>query len=56
LFSITVFSVRNALQAFRFLSDEAVYDWDAQQLVEIIGSTDGVLRDWKAWMKARYFE
>jgi hypothetical protein len=30
-----VFSFQNAIQAFRFLSSEvAVYDWDAQQLVE----------------------
>jgi hypothetical protein len=52
-----VFSLRNALQAFRLLSsDEAICDWNAQQLVEVIGSTDSMLKGWEAWMKARYFE
>jgi len=51
-----VFSHRNAIQAFRLLSsDEAICGWDAQELVEIIGSTDEMLQDWKAWMMARYF-
>jgi hypothetical protein len=51
-----VFSLRNAIRAFRFISsDEAVCDWDAQQLVEIISSTDDVLKNWEAWMMARYF-
>jgi hypothetical protein len=51
-----VFSFRNAIQAFRFISSEqAICDWDAQELVEVISSTDDVLKDWKSWMMARYF-
>jgi hypothetical protein len=51
-----VCSVRNAIRAFRFLSsDEAICDWDARELVEIIGSTDDVLKNWEAWMRGRYF-
>lgn len=51
-----VFALRNAIRAFRFLSsDEAMCDWDAQQVVEVISSTDDLLGAWKAWMMARYF-
>jgi hypothetical protein len=51
-----VFSIRNAIQAFRFISsDEAICDWNAQELVEVIGSTDDMLKGWKAWMVERYF-
>lgn len=49
-------ALRNAIQAFRFLSfDEAICDWDAQQVVEVIGATDDRLTDWARWMRARFF-
>jgi hypothetical protein len=52
-----VFSVRNAIKAFQLLSsEEAICDWNAQELVGIIGSTDETLRDWQGWMTARYFD
>jgi hypothetical protein len=49
-------ALRNAIRAFQSISiDGALRDWNAQKLVEIIGSTDEMLKDWKAWMVGRYF-
>jgi|HubBroStandDraft_6_1064221.scaffolds.fasta_scaffold106347_2 hypothetical protein len=49
-------ALRNAIRAFRAISiDSALRDWNAQKLVEVIGSTDEKLKDWKAWMVGRYF-
>jgi hypothetical protein len=48
---------RNAIRAIQSIStDRAICDWKAQELVEVIGSTDEKLKDWKAWMVGRYFE
>jgi len=46
----------NAIRALQSIStDRAIYDWKAQELVEVISSTDEKLKDWKAWMVGRYF-
>jgi len=51
-----VFSIQNAVQAFRLLSSEdAICDWDAGRVVELIESTDDELKQWRTWMGARYF-
>jgi hypothetical protein len=48
---------RNAIRAFQSIStDGAVCDWNAQKLVEVIGSTDKTITDWNAWMRGRYFD
>lgn len=47
---------RDAIRAFRSISiNGAISDWNAQKLVEVIGSTDEKIKDWKAWMVGRYF-
>jgi hypothetical protein len=49
-------ALRNAIREFRSISiDWALGDWNAQELVEVIGSTDEKLKDWKVWMVGRYF-
>jgi hypothetical protein len=49
-------ALRNAIRAFRAISaDWALRDWNAEELVEVIASTDEKLTDWKAWMRVRYF-
>ena len=46
----------NAFEAFRTLSSvNAVRDWNAEELVGLVGSTDDDLSKWKAWMNGRYF-
>jgi hypothetical protein len=47
----------NAIDAFRSLSSQdAVMDWNAEEVVEVISSVDENLRDWKEWMRGRYFD
>jgi hypothetical protein len=49
-------ALRDAIRAFRSIStDEALRDWNARGLVEVIGSTDEKLKDWQAWVAERYF-
>jgi hypothetical protein len=51
-----VSSTRNVIEAFRSLSsDHAVRDWNAEELLATILSTDNELEDWESWMRARYF-
>lgn len=46
----------NALQAFRSLSSpDAVRDWNAREVVDLVGEADSKLADWRDWMLRRYF-
>jgi len=51
-----VSSLRDAIRAFRSLSSEdAVLQWDAEEIMGIISSTDDRLKNWETWMLGRYF-